>query len=192
MDTMLQSVGHQSRWLFFFQGLLSIIFGILLLAWPHETLAIMIRLFGWLVLLAGVFGLVGAIAAINRPQAWGWRIVAGILGILAGIVILKWPAPTLALIVMFIGIWAISIGILDLIHAVASADDTPHAWLSLVGGILTIIFGAMVLFWPAIGLLTFIILGGIYAIVYGIIVCVAALFMHGIQHEAADGRAAYQ
>jgi uncharacterized membrane protein HdeD (DUF308 family) len=192
MDTMLHSVEHQSRWLFFLQGLLSIVFGVLLLVWPGETLAVMIRLFGWLVLLAGVFGLVGAIASVNRPHGWGWRIAAGILGILAGIVILKWPAPTLALVVLFIGAWAISLGILDTIHAVASADDTSHAWLRLAGGFITILFGALVLFWPAIGLMTLIYIGGVYAIIYGIIACAGAFLIHGVHPDVAGGKAAYQ
>lgn len=195
MDSVLRTVGQQSWWLFLTQGVLSILFGILLLAWPSETLNILVGLFGLLTVLAGIIGIFAAIGAASSHESWGWQMISSVLGILAGLIILKWPAPTLLVVVLVLGFWAILTGLVGIIGAIVNHAELPHAWLIALSGAVSLLFGVLLLFWPGIGLLTLVYLAGIYAITYGVIACVLAMRVRSIAHRQVaetGGHPAYQ
>ena len=192
MVSALRSIGQQYWWIFLVQGIVSIIFGILLLFWPHETLTVMVMLFGWMILFGGIVSLVAAAAVTDQPQMWGWRIGVSLVGILGGIIILKWPLHTLVWVTLLIGIAALTLGVLETIGTIVTFRAVPHAWLHFLGGALTILFGAFLLVWPEIALMTLIYLSGGYAILYGIIACVAAFFIRGAPHDTAQSSPAFE
>lgn len=161
-------------WLLLLQGVVSIIFGILALVWPGETLAVLVILFGWSVLFNGIVAVVSAVGSATSHRPWGWRFAAGILGVLAGLIILRWPGVTALTVLLFVGFWAIMIGFTQLIGAIADHAEVPHAWLLALEGVISILFGIAMVVWPVVGLLTLAVLVGIYAIVHGILYCAIA------------------
>ncbi len=93
-------------------GVLSIIVGFALLRTPFQSVEVFIFVLGifWL-----VQGVMTFIAAFSVKQGRNWRIFAGILGVLAGIVILVYPI-TSALTLAFIGgIWLVILGIVQIV-----------------------------------------------------------------------------
>lgn len=161
-------------WLLLLQGIVSIIFGILAIVWPLRTLAILIIVLGWFVLINGIIASVSAIGAAAERRPWGWRLATGILGILAGLLILRWPGETAFTVLLFVGFWAILVGLVQIIGALADHEEIPHAWLLAIEGGISILFGIAMVVWPLVGLLTLALLAGIYAIVHGVMYCVAA------------------
>ena len=196
MDTSETMNGMQSAlrhladnwWLLLVQGVVSIIFGILALIWPGETLAVLVVLFGWFVLFIGAIAIVSAIAAATNHQQWGWRFAVGILGVLAGLIILRWPGITAVTLLLFVGFWAIVVGLTQIIGAIAHHDEVPSPWLLALEGAVAILFGIAMIVWPAAGLLTLALLIGIFAIIYGIIACVIAFRVRSLgQHLPTQG-----
>lgn len=102
-----------------------------------------------------------------------FRIVLGVVSILFGIVVLIWPGMSLGILVIMVGIWAIIIGVLQIVSSVGHRAVPNSGWVwGIVGGALAILFGVLVLVWPGTGLVTIIWIIGIWAIVWGIVLIV--------------------
>ncbi len=82
-------------------GVLSAIAGLVLIKKPFGTLAVLLLIFGVWFIVAGV---VRFVAAIGEPEGRGGNIALAVLDLLAGIVILAWPGPSLATLAVIIGI----------------------------------------------------------------------------------------
>jgi uncharacterized membrane protein HdeD (DUF308 family) len=156
------------------QGVLSVVLGGLALARPGVTLAVLIVLWGLFALLNGVGDVFTAIGAAGNHRSWGWRLAAGLVGILAGLTILRWPGLSALFVLYLVAIWAVVMGIVRIVGALADHDELPHAWLVALAGTVSVLFGIAMFAWPGVGLLTLVYLVGIYAIVYGLIACVIA------------------
>jgi uncharacterized membrane protein HdeD (DUF308 family) len=171
------------------QGVLSVVIGILALIWPGHALAVVVILFGLFALLSGVVEVFAAIGAAGVHESWGWKLAMGILGVLAGLAILKWPGATAVVVLYLVGIWAILIGIIGIVGAIADHAEIPHAWLLALAGIVAVLFGIAMIIWPTAGLYTLVYLAGIFAIVYGIIYCVIAFRVRTLPQRVAGATA---
>ena len=109
------------------------------------------------------------------------RIVLGVVSILFGMLVLVWPGISLAILVIMVGIWAIIIGILQIVSSVRHRAIPNSGWVwGIIGGALSILFGILVLIWPGTGLVTIIWIIGIWAIVWGV-----TLIVLGVQLRKA-------
>ena len=110
-----------------------------------------------------------------------FRIVLGAVSILFGILVLVWPGISLAILVIMVGIWAIIIGIIQIVASVRHRAVPNSGWVwGIIGGALAILFGILVLIRPGTGLVSIIWIVGIWAIVWGI-----TLIVLGIQLRKA-------
>jgi uncharacterized membrane protein HdeD (DUF308 family) len=176
MDGIASAVMQVSRnwWVLLIEGVIGIVFGLVAIFWPGATLAVVIWLFGLFVLLTGVVGIFAAIGAAGNGEPWGWRLTAALLGVLVGLLILRWPGVTAGILLLLIGIWAIVAGLGTIVAAVADHAEIPHSWLYVLLGAVTVIFGVAMFVWPAAGLVTVVYLVAAFAIATGIIYCVLA------------------
>ena len=109
------------------------------------------------------------------------RIVLGAVSILFGILVLVWPGMSLGILVVFVGIWAIIIGILQIMASVRHRTVPNSGWVwGVICGALAILFGILVLIRPGAGLVSIIWIIGIWAIVWGI-----TLIVLGVQLRKA-------
>ena len=93
-------------------GVLSVIVGFALLRQPFQSVEVFIFVLGIFWLVQGVMTFV---AAFSVKQGRNWRIVMGLLGVIAGIIVLTYPI-TSALTLAFIGgIWLIVLGIIQIV-----------------------------------------------------------------------------
>ena len=82
-------------------GVLSAIAGLVLIKKPFGTLVVFVLILGvWFV----VAGVVRFVAAFGEPEGRAGNIAIAILDVIAGIVILSWPGPSLATLAAIIGI----------------------------------------------------------------------------------------
>ena len=154
------------RTMFLSRGLAAILFGVLTLVWPKISLTVLVLLFGIFAVISGVSAIVAALR--NREEHWGLLLFEGILGVLAGVVALVWPGITALAFLFLIASWAILTGILELVAPLAFPTSFGRGLLSVLSGIVSIVFGTVIAAQPAAGLLTVVWLIGIYAIVIGI------------------------
>src|SRR4029077_14143345 len=93
-------------------GVLSVIVGFALLRTPFQSVEVFIFVRGifWL-----VQGIMTFVAAFAQKEGRLWRIVMGLLGILAGIVILTYPITSAVTLAFIGGIWLVVLGILQVV-----------------------------------------------------------------------------
>jgi hypothetical protein len=186
MESSLQHLDRHQWWLYFLQGVIGIGFGLLVVIWPKETLIILIGLTGMFLLLGGVLGLIIAFAGSMNHLSWGWTLAGSLVSILAGTVLVKWPAPTLLIFLIILGIWAVAAGTLSMASALELHMEIPYAWLLALAGLCSLLFGVVLLFIPAIGLRMLIYLTGVFVIVYGIISINTAFRVRNWRKSVAD------
>jgi uncharacterized membrane protein HdeD (DUF308 family) len=93
-------------------GVLSIIVGFALLRSPFQSVEVFIFVLGIFWLVQGVMTFVAAFA---QKQGRNWRIISGLLGIIAGIIILTYPISSAVTLALIGGIWLIILGITQII-----------------------------------------------------------------------------
>jgi uncharacterized membrane protein HdeD (DUF308 family) len=155
-------------WIVLLEGIFAALFGLLLLTAPGATLLYLVQVFGFYLLIGGILRMVSIFV---DTSSWGWKLFGGILGILAGIVVLNHPLwSTIAIptyLVYLISVLAIAEGAVCLFMAF-----TGDGWGIGILGILSIIFGLVVILNPLIGVVAlpfvlggFMMVGGIAAVV---------------------------
>src|SRR5215471_10222119 len=82
------STQSMSWWLILLQGIALLIIGLLLFTETAITLFMLVMFLGIYWLIGGIFDLVGVI--VDRTQ-WGWRLFAGVIGVLAGLAVVRHP-----------------------------------------------------------------------------------------------------
>jgi uncharacterized membrane protein HdeD (DUF308 family) len=154
-------------WAVALRGVVAVLFGIMALIWPSITLLVLVVLFGAYALVDGVVTLGSAIFGPNRGRR-GWLIVEGIADIVIGVITLAWPGITTLVLLWVIAAWALVTGIMEIVAAIRLRREMRGEWLLALGGVLSVVFGILLVVWPATGALTLIALIGIYAIVFGV------------------------
>lgn len=137
--------GEQKRampwWIPLIEGIALVIVGFLLFTNTAATIVVLAQVLAIYWLISGIMEIISIF--IDR-SAWGLKLLGGIIGIWAGIVILSHPlAGTLALglgIVIILGIQALMLGIVNIIQAFRGAG-----WGIGLLGVVNVIFGLILL-----------------------------------------------
>ncbi len=160
-------------WLVLINGIAALILGILLITSPGSTVLILVQFLGIYWLVSGIFQIIGMFI---DSTAWGWKLFAGIIGILAGISILNHPilSPLVVggTIVIIMGVQGIVFGIAGLVAAFKGGG-----WGAGILSALSIVFGIVLLFNPILGAAALPWVLGIFGIVGGIAGIISAFKM---------------
>jgi uncharacterized membrane protein HdeD (DUF308 family) len=156
-------------WLFLIRGLLALVLGIALLAFPAAGLWTIAILFGAYAFVDGVFALVTAVRMSHADRRWLWLVLEGIVGIAAGICAALWPGIAVITLALLLGAWAIVTGILAIASAFSAREHLPNEWLWVLSGIVSVIFGFAIFWSPAFGLFALLWMVSFYAILAGVI-----------------------
>ena len=167
-------VGRAWWWPAFF-GVVSIIAGVLALAWPGPTLVVLAVLFGIELIVWGIYRLVGAItfgdAGAGARTLWA---ILGLLSLLLGFYAIRHIEITLLALGLLLGIFWLVDGI-GLIVSAIEHRAMPGRGLTLLSGVLGAIAGLVLLVWPTISILTLAVLAGIWLLVLGVTQVTVAL-----------------
>jgi uncharacterized membrane protein HdeD (DUF308 family) len=156
---------HSGGWLLVATGVLSVIAGILALVYPDITLLALALIAGINVFLLGLLGMVSAVTA-DKDDA-GPRVLVGVfglLGVLAGILMMRRPGETLLVILLAVGLWLIISGLIEGIIALSEpADRGPR----LLAALVDLVLGILLLALPKLSLGTVAVLCGLAFLVRG-------------------------
>ncbi len=157
-------------WLVLIQGIIALILGCSFLAFPYQTLLVLVVFIGAYWFISGIFAL---ISLANDKSSMGWKIVVGLLGIIAGLLIMMYPYYSTillpSLLIIFIGVWGLIIGGITLAHGIRGGGSGE-----IILGILGLIFGIILLANPLIGALLLPYVLGMFGLILGIGAIVAA------------------
>jgi uncharacterized membrane protein HdeD (DUF308 family) len=113
---------------------------------------------------------------ITVLSRYWWLVgIRGVAAILFGIAAFLWPGITLAVLVLFFGIYALIDGIFAVIAGIAGFRKEERWWMMLLQGVAGIILGVLTLLWPDITALVLLYFIAAWAIVTGVFEIVAAI-----------------
>jgi uncharacterized membrane protein HdeD (DUF308 family) len=114
---------------------------------------------------------------------WGWALAFGIITVIAGIVVLSWPGPTLVVIAILFGIELVVLGIFRFVAAFGPDLAAGTRILYALLGVLSLIIGLYALRHVLITLLALALFLGIFWVVNGAVELFAALSHREAPHR---------
>ena len=155
-------------WLLLLRGILAIIFGIIALAAPGIALLAFIYVFAVYALLDGITAIVVSFRERSSFRGWWVLLIEGIAGIIFGILAIVWPGETALVLLYLVAFWALVTGVMEIGSAFMVPATAGQRWGLGLAGLLSIIFGIILIVSPGSGLLAILWLVGIFAIVFGV------------------------
>jgi uncharacterized membrane protein HdeD (DUF308 family) len=178
-------------WLPLLRGVMLIILGGYALFRPGMTVVALTQVVGIFVIADGILAIVAGI--LGQTPSRGWTIVRGVIAILIGIFVFGHAVAvagiTATVVLYVIAFGAIVTGVLEVMAAIQERKEIEGAGWLLLGGVLAILFGVLLLIAPlAFGELVVRVLGA-YAIIYGIALAVLAFRVRSLGKALGEARA---
>ena len=164
-DVALQPQQSSIWWIFLLQGLAGIILGLMLLAEPGATMVALTTLLGFYWLIIGVLALVQVF--VDRSTPWIWSLLSGIVGILAGLFVLRHPliaaltVPTILVIIL--GVQGLVMGVIEIIGGFKGGGVG-----SFVLGAVNVLVGLLLLGSPVVAALAVPLVFGALLLIQGV------------------------
>ena len=173
-------------WWVLLRGILAVIFGVLALIAPVSALNAVAIVFGAYAIVDGIVAIGHALNVRKTDSRWGWLIAQGIIAVIAGVLAIIFSGLAVLIGGLFvlwtIVFWNIMTGVAG-VRSAAGAHGNGKTW-GIVAGLLSVAFGILlgILIWvtPGATLLGLIWVVGIYAIVFGIMLVVAAIQVRAV------------
>jgi uncharacterized membrane protein HdeD (DUF308 family) len=173
-------------WAVLARGVAAILFGLIALFMPIATLAALVLLFAAYLLVDGVLAIVSAVKAAGRRERWGLFVLEGIVDLIAAAVAFLMPSAALFAFVVVAAAWGVVSGVLMLMAAFRLHRSHGRAWLA-IGGVASLIWGALLALFPVTGLIVLTWWLGAYAFIFGVSLVVLGLTLRA---HAPSGRPA--
>lgn len=171
----------QNWWAIVLRGVCSLIFGIGAFAWPGITLAVLVLLYGAYALVEGVLAVAWALMGRQAgPFPWG-VLLAGLVGVVVGVVTFLSPGLTALALLYLIAAWAIVRGVFEIVAAFHLRKELDNEWLLALGGLLSLALGVFLMAAPGAGALAVLWWIGAFAIVFGILEIILGFRLKGVR-----------
>ncbi|EFS04145.1 membrane protein, putative [Listeria seeligeri FSL S4-171] len=158
-----------TRILVLLAGIAMIVLGIWFLFHPGISLLTSTLMFGFLLLISGIFNTVSYFSDKKLQKVSGWVLADGILSILLGFLLLFNEFAGTETIVLLFGMWVLFAGIMRTIGAFTAKQNNVQGWgWILTIGIIGIVVGFIALFNPVVSAIGIVLIVGIFFIVQGI------------------------
>src|SRR5262249_16038130 len=145
--------------------------------------------FGAYALVDGIFDLAAIFTRNVEGERWGALLFEGIVGIGVGIVTFIWPRLTAMGLLYLIAFWAIVTGVLEVITAIRLRREITGEWLMALIGVLSIVFGVLLVAYPTAGALSLVWMIGAFVMSLGALMIAFAFRLRSLQ--APGGQAPY-
>jgi uncharacterized membrane protein HdeD (DUF308 family) len=159
-------------WIFLLQGIAGILLGLMLITAPGATLVSLVTFLGFYWIVSGVLSFVQMF--VDRSVPWIWSFLIGIVGVAAGVLLVRHPlvaaltVPT-AIVIVF-GIEGLVMGVLEFIGGFAGGGMG-----SFIRGALNILIGVLLLSAPLAAALAVPLVFGFLLLVQGAALIALAL-----------------
>jgi uncharacterized membrane protein HdeD (DUF308 family) len=156
-------------------GVFSIIFGLLIVAWPGITLKVFLIILGIYLLASGVVLLIGSL--LRHTGHWIGGALMGGISVIAGLYVFAHPQASALVVLSLLAIWAVVVGVLQ----VVAGFEGKNNWWLVISGLIYTLFGVYVFANPKGGAIAVIWLIGLTVIAGGVVSAIAALKLVGVE-----------
>jgi uncharacterized membrane protein HdeD (DUF308 family) len=135
---------HAHWRLFLTEGIALFMLGLLAIVVPPiATIAVEV-LVGWLLLMSGIVGLVATLRMRSAPGFW-WSLVSAVLGIVAGIVLLRWPLSGALSLTLILTVFLTLEGLISILYALEHKRELSGRWaMMLFSGVIDLFLAGMI------------------------------------------------
>jgi uncharacterized membrane protein HdeD (DUF308 family) len=148
------------------RGILALAVGAMALSWPGITVLALVVLFAVYAFMASGLEALRAFSSRTAGPVFG-HLLVGLIDLAAGVVALAWPGPTVLVLVLIVASWAVIAGLMEVSAAFAAGALSGTRALFILGGLVSVAFGAMLFAHPGVGAITLALLFGLFTLVYG-------------------------
>ena len=154
-------------------GVLSVILGAMVLAWPGKTLVLAAIFFGAYLLVTGVSQVFHAFTLHVSGGGRALLFISGAASLVLAVLAFRQLGNAIWLLAIWVGIWFIFRGVAETASAVSDSDTPGRGWQIFLG-IVTVIAGVIVMSYPITSLETLTLVVGIWLIVIGVLEIIAS------------------
>jgi uncharacterized membrane protein HdeD (DUF308 family) len=191
MSNVLEDIRYDVKnwWWFLITGILFIATGIIIFARPAEGYIGLSVLFSIVMMSSGISQIFFSTANSSVMKGWGWIFVSRLIDLALGTYLFIYPVVTMATLPYFLGFWLVfrSFSIMGFSFDLKNLNVGGWGWL-LFGGLVTLVCGGLVIYYPAAGAISIIAVSGSAFIVGGILNIYAAFQLKGLKDEAGHVR----
>jgi len=163
----MNAVLAKNWWAIAVRGILGVLFGLTALFLPGATMLSLVLVFAAYAVVDGAAGILAAVRAAQRHERWMLLVWEGIVSIAAGVLAVVWPGLTAVVFVIMVAVWALMTGGL-MIGAAIRLHIAHGRWWLVLGGIVSVLYGALLIIAPLLGALVLTWWLGAYALVFGV------------------------
>jgi len=164
----MESKTFKNWWLLAINGVLAIFVGILLLFCTADFIKTVVMYIGLIILLCGIFLLGLAIYYLKKDRKVATMMIESIISITIGIIIMIFPEGSLNWFLILLGVWAVIVGIFQLVILVNIGKYVANKNVILFNGLLTIALGVFLMLYPVTFASAVAKILGIAAVVFGV------------------------
>jgi len=154
-------------WAIALRAVVAIVFGILALVATGITISALVLAFAVYMLADGVLAIIAAVRMARRHESWMMLVGEAVIDLIAGVIALLMPLATVIGFVFLAAIWAIVSGI-ALTGAAIRLHPVRGRWLMALAGVVSIVWGVLLILRPLLGALVLTWWLGGYALVFGV------------------------
>ena len=172
----------KNNWvLFVTNGLIAILFGVLVLFVDQATIISLVRIFGVVLLVAGLVLFYYAYRSMKVKNSYLLLMIQAIVAVLIGLIVAINPGQSLNLFLTLVGIWAAIMGLLQIIVAIRLRKKVTNHLLFTLNGIITLMVGLLLFYSPMATLGTLLMIVGVLALVAGVVMVYLGVKVRGVK-----------
>ena len=118
---------HDHWGLFLFEGIVLVLLGMLAVFLPVAASLAATIVFGWLLLISGIIGLITTARARHAP-GFGWSLVSALIGIAAGVLLLTRPVQGVFTLTAVLIAFLVAEGIVSIFYAIEHRNAASAHW----------------------------------------------------------------
>jgi uncharacterized membrane protein HdeD (DUF308 family) len=168
------SIAAQAWQAALFLGVVTLILGVIVAAYPTTSLAVIAVLIGVLMIISGLVHIIRVFDSSEQHRVW--LGIAGLLFIVAGVVLVRHLHLSLALIGLIVGITWIVQGMSALVGGFSGEVHEGRGWW-IFFGVISLIAGIVVVSSPLASVTTLAVLVGIWFVVMGLMEIIGAFML---------------
>lgn len=156
MDNLSSLIEHSKQavrywWLLLIVGIALFVVGILIFIYPSQSYLGMSLVFGWLMLISGIFEVVLSSANRHFITGRGWMMAGGIIEIILGIILIFNVGLSAATLPIFLGFWLMMRGFsaIGLGSDMSTMEIAGSGW-TIFTGVLLLLCSLWILFQPLV------------------------------------------
>ena len=191
MSNILENIRYDVKnwWWFLIMGLLFIATGVIIYARPAEGYVGLSVLFSIVMMSSGISQIFFSTGNSSTLKGWGWIFVSGLIDLALGTYLFVYPVVTMVTLPYFVGFWLVfrAFSVMGFSFDLKNLNVSGWGWL-LFGGLVTLVCGGLIIYYPAAGVVGIIAVSGSALILAGVLHIYAAFQLKSLKSDVGEIR----